>query len=77
MTWLRGQIGTMLTAVTLLVAVGISYGQLQARQLDLCRALESKADKAVVDREMDQVQGRLIRIEQKLDTLILQRANNP
>jgi hypothetical protein len=77
MTWLRGQIGTLLTAVTMLVAVGISYGQLQARQLDLCRALEHKADKAVVEREMDQIHGQLGEINRKLDTLILQRVDNP
>jgi hypothetical protein len=71
-SWLKGQVGTLLTAVTLLIAVGISYGQLQARQLDLCRALDNKADKAVVQREMDQIQTHLGRIEAKLDQAILE-----
>jgi hypothetical protein len=73
-SWLKSQIGTVLTAVTLLIAVGISYGQLWARQADQCTALEEKADKAVVEREMDQIQAHLARIEAKVDQVILGQA---
>ena len=77
MTWLKGQLGTFLTAVTLLVAVGISFGQIKARQDDLCSAITLKADKEVVQREMDQLQSHLAEINRKLDALLLQRASNP
>jgi hypothetical protein len=74
MSWLKSQVGTVLTAITLLIAVGISYGQLWARQADQCKALELKADKAVTEREMDQIQGHLARIESKIDQVILGQA---
>jgi hypothetical protein len=77
MTWIKGQIGTILTLVTLLVAVGISFGRLDTRQDEMCLQLQAKADKAAVTREMDQVHDQLRQINNKLDTLILQRANKP
>lgn len=77
MAWLKGQIGTLLTAVTLLVAVGISFGQLKGRQDDLCVAVTLKADKTAVQREMDQIQDRLGEINRKLDTLLLHGVSNP
>lgn len=77
MTWIRGQIGTLLTAITLLIAVGISFGQLKSRQDDLCAAVTLKADKTAVQREMDQIQDRLGEINEKLDTLILQHVPKP
>jgi hypothetical protein len=77
MSWLKGQLGTLLTAVTLLIAVGISFGQLKTRQDDLCAVVTSKADKETVQREMDQLQSHLVEINRKLDALLLQRAGNP
>lgn len=76
MAWIKGQIGTLLTAVTLLLAVGISWGRLDVRQDEICRQVQAKADKDAVTREMDQVQTHLAEINRKLDTLLLQRANN-
>jgi hypothetical protein len=71
MTWLKSQLGTVLTAVTLLIAVGISFGRLDARQDELCVQLQAKADKSAVQREMDQIQMHLSRIESKIDQVIL------
>ncbi len=76
MTWIKSQLGVFLTAVTLLIAVGLWCGRLDARQDDLCTQLQTKADKEAVQREMDQVQTHLVEISRKLDTLILQRSNN-
>jgi hypothetical protein len=76
MGWIKGQLGTLLTLVTLLLAVGISFGQLKTRQDDLCAVVTSKADKDTVQREMDQLQMHLAEINRKLDALLLQRANN-
>jgi|GEM_PF-6386926 len=77
MTWLKSQVGTILTLVTLLIAVGISFGRLDTRQDEMCLQLQAKADKAAVTREMDQIHDQLGEINRKLDTLILQRANRP
>jgi len=77
MTWFKGQIGTLLTAITLLIAVGISFGRLDTRQDEMCLQLQAKADKAAVTREMDQLHGRLDEINRKLDALLLQRLDNP
>lgn len=77
MTWFKSQIGTLLTAVTLLIAVGISFGRLDAKQDELCVQLQAKADKSAVTREMDQIQSRLAEINHKLDALLLQRSNKP
>ena len=73
MSWMKGQIGTILTAVTLLIAVGISFGQLKGRQDDLATAVTAKADKTAVQREMDQIHEQLRCINSKLDALLLRR----
>jgi hypothetical protein len=77
MSWIKGQLGTLITAVALLVTVGISFGRLDTRQEEMCVQLQGKADNPAVTREMDQIQARLAEINQKLDALLLHRANNP
>lgn len=77
MTWIKGQLGTLITAVALLVTVGIAFGRLDTRQDDMCMQLQGKADKAAVTREMDQIHGQLTEINRKLDALLLHRAENP
>jgi hypothetical protein len=73
MTWIRGQVGTILTAVTLLIAVGIAFGRLDTRQDEMCLQLQGKADKASVTREMDQIHEQLRSIDGKLDALLLRQ----
>jgi hypothetical protein len=71
MTWLKSQVGTLLTAVTLLVVIGISFGQLTAVQEQVTRELAGKADKAAVTREFDQLHAQLVEIDRKVDLIIV------
>lgn len=65
MTWLKTNLGTLLTAVVLLLTAGIAYG----RMAELAGQINAKADRAAVVRELDQIQRTLERIEGKLDDL--------
>jgi hypothetical protein len=65
MTWLKGQMGWILTSVTLLIAAGMAFGRIQ----EIGRSVELKADQASIVRELDLVHDQLNRIEQKIDTL--------
>ncbi len=65
--WFRSQIGWILTAVTLLAAACVSWG----RMSQICTAVNDKADKSAVTREMDQIQKTLDRIESKIDNHVL------
>ena len=77
MSWIKGQLGTLITATALLVTVGIAFGRLDTRQDEMCVQLQAKADKSAVTREMDQIQGRLAEINDKLDALLLRRSDKP
>ena len=73
MSWLKSQIGTILTAIVLLVSVGIAYGGMRTTQARLCEELQTKVDKEEVRRELDQLHTQMSRIESKLDQALFER----
>lgn len=81
MKWLKGQIGTILTCTTLLIAASIAWGRLDSRQTELAfrqaeldRAVQSKVDRDQVLRELDQVRQDLAKISDRLDGVIIRQA---
>jgi hypothetical protein len=81
MKWLKGQLGAILTSITLLIGMGVAYGHLDARQQELTfrqgeldRFLQHKVDRDVVLRELDQVHRDLANIQARLDGIIIRQA---
>lgn len=71
MSWFKQILGSVVTIVGLTIAGSISFGRLSSRQEDLVADVQAKADKEAVEREMDQLQSHLARIELKIDQVIL------
>ncbi|MDD5367377.1 MAG: hypothetical protein PHR30_18745 [Gallionellaceae bacterium] len=67
--WIKQQVGVVLTLLCLFAAVVAGYSRLATEQAVLCKAVERKADKEQVTRELDQIQFTLQRIEGKVDDL--------
>ena len=74
MRWLKSQLGTILTSITLLIAASMAFARLDSRQTELGfrqaeldRMVQSKVDRDVVLRELDQIQSKLARMESKID----------
>lgn len=65
MTWFKRNVGTL---VVILLFVITSVVAVRA---DLCRQIDKKADKEAVTREMDHVHQDLLRIEAKIDLLLV------
>lgn len=81
MKWLKGQLGAILTSITLLIGMGVAYGHLDARQQELTfrqgeldRCLQHKVDRDQVLRELDQIHQDLRKIDQRLDGAIIRQA---
>lgn len=62
MTWIKSQLGTIITVCCLIATVAAGWGHLDARQDRLCDQIEQKADKEPLYRELDQIQKKLDRI---------------
>ncbi len=67
--WLKNQVGLVVTVLGLFAAVVAGYSRLETQQAALCQAVDRKADKEAVTREMDHIHEALSRIENKLDAL--------
>ncbi|MDD3444185.1 MAG: hypothetical protein PHS60_02140 [Zavarzinia sp.] len=67
--WFKNQIGVVVTVLGLFAAVVAGYSRLETQQAALCQAVERKADKEAVTREMDHIHAALERIENKLDQM--------
>ena len=67
--WIKQQMGVVLTLLCLFAAVVAGYSRLETEQSVLCKAIERKADKEQVTRELDQIHLVLQRMEGKLDDL--------
>jgi hypothetical protein len=81
MQWLKGQLGTIVTCTTLLIAASMAWARVDSRQTELAfrqaeldRAVQSKVDRDVVLRELDQVQRQLGKISDRLDGVIIRQA---
>jgi hypothetical protein len=81
MKWLKGQVGTLLTCTTLLIAASMAWARLDSRQTELAfrqaeldRAVQSKVDRDDVVRELDQVHQALAKIDDRLDGVIIRQA---
>lgn len=74
MAWLKQIIGPIVTIVALMVAGSISFGKLSARLDGQCTQMQAKADRASVERELDQIQQHLSRIEVKIDAALLTKS---
>jgi hypothetical protein len=70
MNWIRKQLAAVITLVAMLIAIGVTYGAMAAKQAEMSEALRCKADKEAIVRELDQVDKRFDRIEQKIDRLL-------
>lgn len=66
MIWMQKNLGWMITTVALLFGGAIGYGRL----CQTASAVQTKADKESVSREMDLTRADLCRIEAKVDRLI-------
>ncbi len=64
MTWLKRNVGPILMALIFVITSVVAV------RADLCRQIDTKADRQAVTREMDQLHDDLERIEGKLDALI-------
>lgn len=67
--WFKNQLGTVITLAVLLAATAAGYGALNARQDEIYRRLDAKADKDPIVRELDQIQTHLSQISRKIDEL--------
>ena len=67
--WIKQQAGVVITLLCLFAAVVAGYSRLETEQAVLCKAIERKADKEQVTRELDQIHLVLQRMEGKLDDL--------
>jgi hypothetical protein len=74
MKWLKSNLGVCLTAITLLIAAGLAFGRLDARQESLSRQLAAKVDREPLLRELDLVHDELRKIDQRLDGVIIRQA---
>lgn len=72
MTWFRQIAGIVVTTAALIVAGSISFGKVTARIDEQCVQIRAKADREPIQRELDQMQERLLRIEDKLDAVLSQ-----
>jgi hypothetical protein len=67
--WIKSQVGVIVTILCLGAAAVAGYSRLETEQRALCKAIDRKADRDAVTREMDHIHTALIRIENKLDAM--------
>ena len=72
-TWIKSQVGTLLTLIVLVVGVAVAWGRIDEQ----CGQIEAKADKEAVYRELDHIQETLFIINGKLDCIIQHEYNIP
>jgi hypothetical protein len=80
-TWLKEQARTIITVATMLIAASMAFARLDSRQTELGfrqaeldQAMQSKVDRDVVLRELDQVHRDLAKITDRLDGVIIRQA---
>jgi archaellum component FlaC len=66
LTWLKSNLATLITLMVLVIGTAVAYG----RMSEICSRVESKADREAITREIDQINNRLERIENKVDRLL-------
>jgi hypothetical protein len=74
MKWLRNNLRLVLMLGTMLLAMGMAWGDLNSRVETLSGQVAAKMDRDQVLRELDRMQRQLEKIDQRLDGVIIRQA---